>query len=379
MKYYAVTEDPNEMMHWGIKGMKWGVRHDKPRHPGSGRKRSAAYKKAQSKLGKMMKSGIKKAEASWKTYNSPEARYNRQTERAIQLARKGKLKYGKLTDDQVRRVTQRLDLERQARAISNTEPTFRNRLARSISEGVITGVGKGVSTRVGEFVGRRSVLKTERLKAEQNERFEIAKEKRRIKNARKEAEEKIRREFAQDKRKDSYEHERDLAYERERAQNTYLYGAKYDDNGKLTGDSYGTYYANRYDKKRSIQDQAKIEARNNKKEYRSQARRLESIQNRQARIAEKTNKENYRAQVKKLEAAQKAQDEKERERQRKAKAEWAEEIHKKEAKKAAEEAWRQRESRQYVSGQAQNPIISAVEDERQRRLAGASTRKRHGR
>ena len=25
MTYYAVTNDPNELMHFGIKGMKWGV------------------------------------------------------------------------------------------------------------------------------------------------------------------------------------------------------------------------------------------------------------------------------------------------------------------------------------------------------------------
>lgn len=161
MTYYAVTDDPNELVHWGIKGMKWGVRRTDaqlghPRHTGSNRKpRSAAYKKAQSKLGKMMKSGIKKAEAHWKAYNSPKAKYERQTNRALEKARKGKLKYGKLDDAQVRRITERLNMERQARQLSDTEQTFRHRLAKSIGEGVVKGIGTGTAAYFEErFRGR---------------------------------------------------------------------------------------------------------------------------------------------------------------------------------------------------------------------------------
>ena len=29
MKYYAVTDDPNELMHYGVKGMKWGQTFNK--------------------------------------------------------------------------------------------------------------------------------------------------------------------------------------------------------------------------------------------------------------------------------------------------------------------------------------------------------------
>ena len=158
MRYYAVTENPDELMHWGVLGMKWGVRKERPRHTGA-RRRSTAYRKAQSKLGKMMKSGIKKAEANWKAYNSPEAKYARQTDRAIQRARKGKLKYGKLTDDQVRRVTERLELERQARALSNTEQRFTSRLSRSITEGVIKGVGEGLGRELQNLLEENLFLK----------------------------------------------------------------------------------------------------------------------------------------------------------------------------------------------------------------------------
>ena len=69
MKYYAVTEDPNELMHFGIKGMKWGVirtpeqlgHYQKPKMP-RGMKapkqtkpRSPAYMRASAKLSQKMR------------------------------------------------------------------------------------------------------------------------------------------------------------------------------------------------------------------------------------------------------------------------------------------------------------------------------------
>lgn len=197
MKYYAVTNDPAELMHYGVKGMKWGViRTDAqlghPRKP-----RSAAYKRASNKLSKMMKSGIKKAEAHWQEYNSPankkarankrelnrmikaQNRADKQMNKYIEQARKGNLKYGKLTDDQVQRVTERLYLERQARQLGSTEPeSFRKRLGAAVTAGVISGVGQGVSTIVGERIGRGSRLKTSRLQNEQQEYFDKRRQRR---------------------------------------------------------------------------------------------------------------------------------------------------------------------------------------------------------
>lgn len=306
MKYYAVTEDPNELMHYGILGMKWGVRKERPRHVGS-RKRSPAYKKAQSKLGKMMKSGIKKAEANWKAYNSPEAKYARQTDRAIQQARKGKLKYGKLTDEQVRRVTERLDLERQARALSNTERTFINRLGRSVSEGIVTGVGQGFGKMASEAIGRRSVLKTDRRRAEQQDRLDREKEKRKIKNARREAEEKMRREFEQEQLKDKYEYERDRNRERERLRDAYEYGAYYDKDGKLNYEDrpkIESYYKQKY-----IDGETIAEAHNRQQR---EARR----DNRRAQRSERREREKqYKITTKRIEQQQRAEEERERRHQ----------------------------------------------------------------
>lgn len=190
MKYYAVTDDPNELVHWGIKGMKWGIRRTDaqlghPRHTGSKRPRSIAYKKAQAKLSASMRNGIQKVETKWKEYNSPankqlraEKRYNKQTERALQKARKGKLKYGKLDDWQVQRITDRLSMERDARSLSETEKTWGKRLRQSIGEGVIQGVGSGVGRITSEAISRRSTLKTDRKRKELQNQMDLEQQRR---------------------------------------------------------------------------------------------------------------------------------------------------------------------------------------------------------
>lgn len=198
MTYYAVTDDPNELAHYGILGMKWGVRNDKPRHTGSRRPRSAAYKKAQNKLSKMMKSGIKKAEAHWKAYNSPKAKEQRFMNKAMQQARNGTLKYGKLTDDQVRRVTERLALERNARQLGSTEnPSFGKRLKTAIGAGIIEGVGRGTASYINErFAGRGRT--TAELKAQKRREKYEAKESTMRRKAKKEAKQELYKELAEE-------------------------------------------------------------------------------------------------------------------------------------------------------------------------------------
>lgn len=215
MTYYAVTDDPNELAHFGVLGMKWGVRHDKPRHPGSrsNKPRSAAYKKAQSKLSAAMRNGIKAVEKKWNTYNSPAnkriraaKRYERQTNRALEKARKGKLKYGKLTDDQVYRITQRLAMEQNARNLSNNEKTFFKKLRESASQGLITGVGAGVSQSIAERLSRKSKMKTDRMRAEQQNELNLEAARRQAEQQNRLNAKFERQKDVRDRIKDRYEH-----------------------------------------------------------------------------------------------------------------------------------------------------------------------------
>lgn len=205
MKYYAVTNDPAELMHYGVKGMKWGVIRTDAQLGHPKKPRSAAYKRASNKLSKMMKSGIKKAEAHWQEYNSPankkaraKEREAKQFEKYMQQAREGRLKYGKLSDAQVKKVTDRLFLERQARQLGGMEKSnFGRRLKEAVGAGVISGVGQGVSTIVGEAIGRRSKMKTTRLENEQQEAFERRRERNKNseQNLRRAAENAVNKEF----------------------------------------------------------------------------------------------------------------------------------------------------------------------------------------
>ena len=109
-----------------------------------------------------MRNGISSKKSFWKKNPSPsvlrakakakaakqEAKAFKKEQRfmnkAIQKAREGKLKYGKLTDDQVRRVTERLMLERNARQLGSTEkPRFRTRMKDAIQEGLLQGATRG--------------------------------------------------------------------------------------------------------------------------------------------------------------------------------------------------------------------------------------------
>jgi len=162
VKYYAVTDDPNELMHYGVKGMKWGVirtdaqlgHPNKPSKPRSTKPKSPAYMRAASKLSSAMKHGIAKAQANWKEYNSPanqKARERKRNERLfekhMQLARQGRLKYKGISDKEVQRITDRLALENRARQQSgNEKQSFRRRINASIGEGIIRGVGQGTSS-----------------------------------------------------------------------------------------------------------------------------------------------------------------------------------------------------------------------------------------
>lgn len=172
MKYYAVTEDPNELMHYGVKGMKWG------QHIFGDRPKSAAYKRAAGKLSSSMRNGIAKARANWKAAHSPavmrakakvkalkkEQRAFRRDEKkmnkAIQKAREGRLRYGKLTDDQVRRVTERLALEQRARQLGSTEkPKFSKRMKEAVKEGMLKGTVQGTSAMLEEIARAKAQSK----------------------------------------------------------------------------------------------------------------------------------------------------------------------------------------------------------------------------
>lgn len=166
MNYYAVNNDSRSLSHFGIKGMKWGVIRTDAQlgHPkASSKPRSSAYLKAKQKLSEGMKKGIEKAKDSWREYNAPENKEYRAYKKSeklyqkhLQQARKGRLKYKNVkSDDELYRITERLNSERASRALSNAEQGFISRFKKSVGEGLVQGAGKGASAYVeARFKGR---------------------------------------------------------------------------------------------------------------------------------------------------------------------------------------------------------------------------------
>lgn len=221
MKYYAVTDDPRELYHYGVKGMKWGQHlFGEDLRP-----KSPAYKRAASKLRATVKSNkrtsrIKNAAKSFSNFakrSATQLAYNarqlqdqkyqkavlkaqRQNDltkalysldkengvkrqidldrkreavadrlssirdyndyktmkssiraekkfpKYVQEAREGTLHYGKLSEDQIGRIQDRLTLEAGARRLGSTEyPKFRTRMKRAVQEGMIQGTTSGIA------------------------------------------------------------------------------------------------------------------------------------------------------------------------------------------------------------------------------------------
>lgn len=228
MKYYAVTEDPNELFHYGRLGMKWGqhIFGDKPKSPGYKRalgklrastksaksaiKKSATQrainktKKQQNKYNQAVKKAQRNNELIGKLHKldqvrvnergldrdywgaakiariqdrqnrkldkinskrmireaKAEVKYNKKElkmDKYMQKAREGKLKYGQLSDDQVQRLTNRLNMERNARQLGSAEKSWRQQKKEAFRQGKLQGITRGTAASM-EEVARAATI-----------------------------------------------------------------------------------------------------------------------------------------------------------------------------------------------------------------------------
>ena len=230
MKYYAVTEDPNELLHYGVKGMKWGQHlfgdDLRPKsvayHRALGKLKAAFNKtkvqKSISNQQKQQKQNAAKIDREQNKYNeavknaqrrvsiveglsqmnrdaayekAAKRMYNEQRKNEImelkrqknfeknerkmdkymQEAREGKLKYGRLSDDQVRQITDRLALERSARSLGSAEKTWRQQKKEAFRKGKLSGIERGTAAameevaRAGTVYGIKNFMNRKKLNA----------------------------------------------------------------------------------------------------------------------------------------------------------------------------------------------------------------------
>lgn len=292
MKYYAVTDDPTELIHYGVKGMKWGQHIFV-------KERSAGFRRASSKLSKNMRHGIRSKIAHWKKSPSPavlrakakvkaakqEAKAFKKEQKfmakAIQKAREGKLKYGKLTDSQVQRVTERLQLEQRARQLGSTEkPKFRTRMKDAVQEGMLRGATAGTSAYIEEQWRAKG-----KVKANQKYGKKLAKVNAREKMYENKYSDKYNaKRFAKKQRQEEHREEKRAE---QLAREAYEYGAVFDSKGKLNYSNtkaLGDYYNRKYIQGKSTSQTNKAEKKQQAKLYSAERRNT----NKKKRIYQKT-------------------------------------------------------------------------------------------
>ena len=268
MKYYAVTEDPNELLHYGVKGMKWGQHlfGDDLRPKSAGYKRALGkLRKAASKKAASVKSAVKKSsvQLSMNRQRKQQDKYNRAMQKAqrrmelvenlrnvdqarvyergidreyhnavktakaqnklnrildkqavryaqnetkmdkyLKQARQGKLKYGKLSDDQIQRITQRLNAEKNARQLNGAEKTWHQQKKEARRAGKLEGITKGTAAamtevaKAGTQYGINHLINRMKMrsKASQEGKNDRIKDRKRNKTTRRDTDRKIREE-----------------------------------------------------------------------------------------------------------------------------------------------------------------------------------------
>lgn len=256
MKYYAVTDDPRELYHYGVKGMKWGqhIFGDKPKSPGyhkaakklkaiasktaSGaktvgkavqktaaqisynnrarqeRKYNKAVQKAQQRIrltdalssldkeDKFRKQvdrdrkieNLRQKQADIQSRNDLKTlqkavKYEKKMPKYYQEAREGTLKYGKLTDDQVARLQNRLALEANTRRLGSTEePSWRQQKKMARRQGYLQGITRGTAAameevaRAGTQYGIQNLMNRKKLDAASEQRAKREKKANQIRN-----------------------------------------------------------------------------------------------------------------------------------------------------------------------------------------------------
>lgn len=123
-----------------------------------------------------------------------------------QEARTGQLKYGKLSDEQIGRLQNRLALEANTRRLGSTEePSWREQKKQARRQGYLQGITKGVSAgmeevaRAGVQYGIRNLVNRKKMDAASELKAEREKNANRIKNT------KTRKEVREDVKNEAYE------------------------------------------------------------------------------------------------------------------------------------------------------------------------------
>lgn len=132
MPMYFVESSTNELNHYGVKGMKWGI---KKRQYSSGRKKSSK------------RSLLSMFKRNKKTSNAKSSSIKTQQEQT-----KKKVNISELSDDELQKMVDRMRLENTYSQLNPKQTTIGEKIVKAMSDGAISGLQNATQNTVSTFL-----------------------------------------------------------------------------------------------------------------------------------------------------------------------------------------------------------------------------------
>lgn len=136
MPTYFVESSTNELTHYGVKGMKWGIRK-RQYSSGNSSKRKKSSKRSLLNIFKRNK----------KTSNTQSKSRNTQQEQT-----KKKVNISELSDDELKKMVTRMQLEKTYSQLNPKQVTVGERIIKAMSDGAISGLQNATQNTVSTFL-----------------------------------------------------------------------------------------------------------------------------------------------------------------------------------------------------------------------------------
>lgn len=147
MENYEIASFDNELYHWGIKGMKWGVRRyqnkDGSLTPAGQKHRTIREKIHDHKVAKKRKAALEKARATKAANKEAEEKAKAEAEKRAKDVAAGKISAKKMTDQELQTALTRMQNEQKYKeALLETRP-MRKLMSQTWDKAIVPGITEG--------------------------------------------------------------------------------------------------------------------------------------------------------------------------------------------------------------------------------------------
>lgn len=136
MPMYFVESSTNELTHYGVKGMKWGIRK-RQYSSGNSSKRKKSSKRS-------LLSMFKRTKKTSNTQSSPRKTQQEQTKKKVNIS--------EMSDDELKKMVTRMQLEKTYSQLNPKQTTIGERIVKAMSDGAISGLQNATQNTVSTFL-----------------------------------------------------------------------------------------------------------------------------------------------------------------------------------------------------------------------------------